>query len=130
MEDPSNWNVLIVDDEPDNIGVLELVFGFHNIKVRTAQSGRVGLELLNAEVPTLMFVDIQMPDMSGYELFDKIRENPDWSAISIIAITAHTMSGDAESILEAGFDGYIAKPINVMTLLEEVQAILEAKDRR
>jgi two-component system cell cycle response regulator DivK len=125
MEDPSNWNVLIVDDEPDNIGVLELVFGFHNMKVRTAQSGQAGLVLLREEIPTFILVDIQMPDMTGYELFNRIRENPDWATVPVIAITAHTMSGDAEKILEAGFNGYIAKPVNVMTLLEEVQTILE-----
>ena len=124
MVDPSNWNVLIVDDEPDNIGVLELVFGFHNMRVRTAQSGQVGLELLKEEIPTFMLVDIQMPDMTGYELFDLVRANPEWSSIPIIAITAHTMSGDAEKIIETGFDGYIAKPINARNFAGEGSAYL------
>ena len=127
MVDPSQWHVLIVDDEPDNVGVLELVLGFHNIKYRTAESGQACLDILaEGYLPTIMLVDIQMPDMSGYELLAKIKEKPAWSAISIIAITAHTMTGDAENIIESGFNGYIPKPVNVMTLLDDVQEILEA----
>lgn len=128
MNDPSNWNVLIVDDEPDNIGVLKLVLDFHNATVRTAGSGQECLAKLEEELPTFLIVDIQMPEMSGFELFEIIHEKEEWPAFPVIAVTAHTMSGDAEQILEAGFTGYIAKPVDVMTLIEDLRAILESSD--
>ena len=65
MYDFSKWHVIIVDDEPDNIGVLEVVFIFHRTIVRMADSGAKCLQLLEEQLPTFLLVDIQMPRMSG-----------------------------------------------------------------
>lgn len=127
MPDLSNWNILIIDDEPDNIGVLELVFKFHKAKVRVAESGEDGIASMEEEMPTLLLADIQMPTMSGYELLKKVRENDKWRHIPVIAVTALAMSGDNERILSHGFDGYIPKPVSAMTIADEVQAILDAR---
>ncbi len=124
MEEFSSWNVIIVDDEPDNVGVIELVLDFHEVRHRTAASGQECLQLLRQETPTLLLVDIQMPGMSGYELLDHIQQQKQWQNISTIAITAHTMSGDEERIRAAGFNGYIPKPINVMTLMDDIKGFL------
>lgn len=130
MADLSDWNVLIVDDEPDNVGVLELVFKFHKATVQTAESGQRCLEMLECQVPSVVLVDIQMPVMTGYDLLKKIRENERWSLLPIIAVSAHAMSGDSERALAAGFDGYITKPINAMTLADEVKAIIASRRER
>lgn len=127
MTNLSDWNVLIVDDEPDNVGVIELVLGFHNARVRTAESGPKCLQLMEQVVPTLLLVDIQMPGMSGIELMEKVREREAWRHIPVVVVTAHAMRGDNERFLAAGFDGYIPKPISAMTLVDELQAILVAK---
>jgi CheY-like chemotaxis protein len=127
MSDLSEWNVIIVDDEADNIGVIELVLQFHNIVVRTATSGKECLRLLESNRPSLLLVDIQMPEMSGYELRDKLRENPEWRNISTVAVTAHTQQEEIERITAAGFDGYIAKPINVMTFMDELTEIMRTR---
>jgi CheY-like chemotaxis protein len=127
MHDLSDWHVLIVDDEPDNIGVIELVLSYHNAVVRTAESGMECLRLMAEESPTLLLVDIQMPQMSGLELLEKIREHETWRHIPVIAVTAHAMMGDSERFASAGFDGYIPKPISAMSLVNDLQPIVAAK---
>jgi len=126
MSDPSNWRVLIVDDDPDNVGVLELVLGFHNADTRIAASGKECLRLLREETPTLLLVDIQMPGMTGYELLEQIRAHDAWRDLPVVAVTAHAMRGDADRIMRAGFDGYISKPVDVASLVDNLHSILEA----
>jgi CheY-like chemotaxis protein len=125
--DLSNWKVLIVDDEPDNLGVLELIFRCHKATVFTADSGSQCLELLGRESPSLLLVDIQMPLMSGYDLLETVRKDPRWHDLPVIAVSAHAMSGDSERALEAGFDGYVTKPISAQTLAETVKALVDSK---
>lgn len=129
MHDLSHWDVIVVDDEPDNLGVVELVLDFNNAAVRTATSGMMCLSLMEKQTPSLLLVDIQMPEMSGVELLQKIRERKSWRDIPIIAVTAHAMMGDYERFIGVGFDGYIPKPINAMTLVDELQSILATKDK-
>jgi len=127
MHDLSEWNVLVVDDELDNIGVIELVLDYHNASVRTAESGAECLKLMEKEIPTLLLVDIQMPQMSGMELLTIIRKREAWRHIPVIAVTAHAMMGDLERFTAAGFDGYIPKPISAMSLVDELYAIITDK---
>ena len=129
MHDLSHWDVIVVDDEPDNLGVVELVLDFNNAVVRTASSGMMCIKLMEQQTPTLLLVDIQMPEMSGVDLLHIIRERPRWHDIPTIAVTAHAMMGDYERYIGAGFDGYIAKPINAMTLVEELLTILATKEK-
>ena len=128
MSDPSNWRVLIVDDDPDNVGVLELVLGFHNATTRIAASGIECLDMLRKETPTLLLVDIQMPGMTGYELLEHIRANAAWRDLPVVAVTAHAMRGDADRIMRAGFDGYISKPVDVASLIDDLNSILQVDD--
>ncbi len=123
----SNWNVIIVDDEKDNVGVMQMVFEFNDATVRPAYSGEECLALLDQETPSFVMVDIQMPEMSGYELLEKIRAKEVWRDVPIIAVTAHARSEDERQIMDAGFDGFISKPISVMTLMDEVSKILQVK---
>lgn len=127
MADYSNWNVIIVDDEKDNVGVMQMVFEFNDAIVRAAYSGRECLALLQQQTPSLLLVDIQMPEMSGYDLLEKIRENVQWNDLPVIAVTAHARPEDEQEIMGAGFDGYIGKPITVITLMDQVSAILKSK---
>lgn len=129
MHDLSDWNVLIVDDEPDNRGVLEFVLTSYDAKVRTASTGQQCLELMEAEKPTLLLADIQMAGMSGLELLTKVRENETWNDIPVIAITAFAMPGDRERILAAGFTGYISKPLSVMKLVDQLQELITEKEQ-
>jgi CheY-like chemotaxis protein len=82
---------------------------------------------MREERPTLLLVDIQMPQMSGLELLAIIKENNNWRDIPVVAVTAHAMIGDLERFTSAGFDGYIPKPINALSLVEELQPIVAGK---
>ena len=130
MQNPADWNVIIVDDESDNIGVIELALDFHKAQSRVATSGEECLRLMSEAPANLLLIDIQMPGMDGFELLARIQAKEAWHNIPAIAITARVMPGDRQNILDAGFDGYIPKPIEVMKLVDEVKAILqEAKQR-
>lgn len=127
MLDTSAWNVVFIDDEPDNVGVVEFVLQFHNAKLRTAENGPKGLELLRKEKPTFLLLDIQLPIMSGWEVLETIRKDDQLKDLPVIAVTAHAMFGDKEKALKAGFDGYITKPISPMTFVTEIQSILQTR---
>lgn len=129
LHDLSDWNVLVVDDEPDNLGVIELVLNFYDARVRTAATAMECLAQIELDPPTLLLVDIQMPVMDGFELMKRVRENEAWRDIPMIAITAHAMAGDQERIIGAGFDGYIAKPISAMTLVDDLKALIANKPK-
>jgi CheY-like chemotaxis protein len=127
QHDLSSWKVLIVDDEPDNRGILEFVLSSYNAQVRSAETAQECLDLMEQECPTLLLADIQMPGMSGTELLAKIREREAWRTLPVIAITAYAMPGDRERILASGFDGYIAKPLSVMDLADELKNLMDTK---
>jgi two-component system cell cycle response regulator DivK len=127
MSDLSEWSIIIVDDEPDNLDLLNLIFSYGKAHVRVAASGQQCLEYMQDTPPNVMLVDIQMPGMSGYELLNRVRANPHWAHIPVIAVTAHAMDGDQERVLSAGFEGYIPKPIEAMRIVDQVQAILQTK---
>lgn len=127
MSDLSSWNVLIVDDEVHNSGVLEYVLKFHDAKVRIADSGAACLKEIEREHPTLILLDLSMPKMSGWEVLKIIRADDSLKHIPVITITAQVMAGDRERALEAGFDGYIPKPISVSSIVRTIQDILRSR---
>ncbi len=125
MTDLSTWDIIIVDDEPDNIGVVQLVMQYSGAQVRVADNGFACLALMEQAVPTVLLIDIQMPGMTGYELLRRIREHPVWRHVPAVAVTAHAMVGDEERILSFGFDGYIPKPIEAMKLAGQLKQIVD-----
>lgn len=127
MPDLSAWNILIVDDEVHNSGVLEHVFRFHDAQVRVVDSGVECLKMIRKERPTLVLLDLSMPKMSGWEVLKIIREDEELKSLAVITITAQVMAGDRERVLEAGFDGYIPKPISVSTIVKTIQDILQSR---
>ncbi len=118
------WNILVVDDTPDNVTVIRSVLNYHGAIVHTARNGREGLAILEKICPNLILADIRMPEVDGYEIIEIIRGNPAYTNIPTIAVTAYAIDGDKERIVSAGFDGYISKPFNVMTLVKDIGRIL------
>jgi CheY-like chemotaxis protein len=123
----SQWVVLIVDDQADNLIVSSTALEFQGAKVVTATNGVEGLEKLNQLHPTVVLMDLSMPKMDGWEALRHIRNNPQTATTPVIALTAHAMGGDKERILEAGFNGYIAKPFEVFGLVEDIQRVLAGR---
>lgn len=127
---PKEWNVVIVDDEPHNIGVVQLVLQYHGAKTHVAYSGMDGLEAVNLHKPDFVLLDLQMPIMSGFEVLGIIRKDPRLCNTTVIALTSHAMIGDYERAMEAGFDGYITKPISVQNFVKQIGEILEKTKAR
>ncbi len=118
--DVSNWTVLIVDDQPDNLAIAQKVLGFGGAKTYIAENGAVGMKVLEEITPSFILLDLSMPTMDGWEMLRNIRAKPETQDLPVIALTAHAMSGDRERVMEAGFDGYIAKPFRLSTFMTEI----------
>lgn len=119
-----NWNVLIVDDEPDNVGVAQKILRYNGAEVHIAGNGLEGLALLENITPTFILLDLSMPEMDGWEMFSRLRALTRLRTIPVIALTAHAMSGDKEKVLNAGFNGYISKPFRIASFLEDIHKCL------
>ena len=110
--------VLVVDDDARNIFALTTVLENNEMDVLTATNGRQAIELMQ-QTPELSVVlmDIMMPGMDGYETMRRIRKEPQFRTLPILALTAKAMKGDREKCLQAGASDYIAKPVNTDQLL-------------
>ncbi len=120
----STWQVLVVEDEPDNQEVIATTLQLHHVTVRTAKNGFEAIEALKAFTPNFVLCDLSMPGLNGWQTLTEIRNNPKTAQLPVIALTAHAMVGDRELALAKGFDGYIPKPIDVLTIFATLQAIM------
>jgi CheY-like chemotaxis protein/HAMP domain-containing protein len=114
--------VLVVDDDIRNIFALNSLLERHGMQVITATTGKDAITVLEqTENLSLVLMDIMMPEMDGYETVRRIRTNPRFRYLPIIALTARAMKGDREKCLEAGASDYVAKPVNTDQLLSLVR---------
>ena len=116
--------ILIVEDNPRNMKLVRDVLevkGHTTIEATTAEDG---IALANERHPDLILMDIQLPGMNGIEALKVLRGQPDTAAIPVIAVTASVMQQDRKLITEAGFNGYIGKPLSLIEFLETVNATL------
>lgn len=116
--------ILVVDDNPTNLKLATFVLRARGYDVRTANSAEHALAVLDGFAPRLILMDIQLPGMSGLELTRALRAAPATRDIAIVAVTAYAMKGDEQRALDAGCDGYIAKPIDTRTLPDTVARYL------
>jgi CheY-like chemotaxis protein len=121
-EDLLGRTVLLVDDDSRNIFALSSALERRGMNVLTATTGREAIELVE-RTPGLAIVlmDIMMPEMDGYQTIEKIRGNPQFRRLPIIALTAKAMKGDREKCLQAGASDYLAKPVNTEQLLSALR---------
>jgi len=112
--------ILHIEDNADNRLLVRRLLLAEGYEVVEAENGEKALTVLQNLHPDLILMDINMPDMDGYTLTGKIRENQVLAAIPVIAITANVMKGDRERTLQAGCDAYIDKPIDIDRFYEQV----------
>jgi two-component system cell cycle response regulator DivK len=117
--------VLVVEDQEDNRKILRDLLGATGFEVLEANDGAAGVEAAACERPDLILMDIQMPDMDGYEATRRIKANPASALIPVIAVTSYALSGDEAKAKAAGCDGYVTKPFSPRALLAKVRAWLE-----
>jgi two-component system cell cycle response regulator DivK len=113
--------VLVVEDNEKNMKLFRDVLGATGYRTLEATTGAQAVELATEDAPDLVLMDIQLPDFDGIEALRRLRADERTAAIPVLALTAQAMHGDRERFLEAGFDGYLAKPVNVVELLETVK---------
>jgi two-component system cell cycle response regulator DivK len=107
--------VLVIDDNASNVVLLEYLLTANGYEVRCATDAESALALIAQHKPRLILTDIQLPGASGLELTQRLKSNPSTADIRIIAISAFAMPADEQRALDAGCDGYIAKPIDTRT---------------
>jgi two-component system cell cycle response regulator DivK len=124
FDDENRGTILYVEDNPDNRMLVRRVLMSEGYTVHEAPSATETFVKLKTLKPDLILMDINMPEMDGYTLTAKIRELPNMGSVPIIALTANVMRGDREKSLEAGCDGYIQKPIDIDTLVVQMERFL------
>jgi CheY-like chemotaxis protein len=120
--------VLIAEDNPVNRELFRELLEGRGYAVEEACDGEEALEMLERSRPDILLLDLGMPRLDGFGLVRKIRENTQLADLPVLAVTAYAMRGDREKVLEAGFDGYLSKPINAVLLGEELERLLGQHD--
>ncbi len=117
--------ILVIEDNENNMYLIRFILKKHSYEVVEAITGKEGMELSIKERPDLILLDIQLPDMDGFEVTKKLRESEANGEIPIIAITSFAMAGDKERILGSGCNGYIEKPLDLETFITEIEKYLQ-----
>jgi len=121
--------ILIIEDNRRNLLLVRELLRIHGFRTLEASDGEEGIARAKAEGPDLILMDLQLPGMDGLTATRLLRQDPLTARIPVVAITAHAMKGDRERALEAGCDGYIAKPIDTRRFLAQIQAFLPGAAR-
>jgi len=117
-------NILIAEDNLVNRELLRELLEIRGYSVVEACNGEEALRALGECLPEALLLDLGMPVLDGYRTVQRIRENPRWATLPVLAVTAYAMQGDKERILSCGFDGYLSKPINATLLFQELERVL------
>jgi two-component system cell cycle response regulator DivK len=116
--------ILIVEDNDKNMKLARDVLQVKGYATLEALTGEEGVKLAIEQKPDLVLMDIQLPGINGIEALRILRANPHTAAIPVIAVTASVMQQDRKQIMEAGFDAYVGKPIDLKEFLEAVRKAL------
>lgn len=116
--------VLIADDEPNIVVSLEFLMKQRGYTVRVVGAGDDALAAVAEFVPDLILLDVMMPRMSGYDLCQRVRENPQWQGIKVIMISAKGRDVDVTKGIGVGADAYVTKPFSTRDLVERVRELL------
>jgi CheY-like chemotaxis protein len=117
--------ILMIEDNEQNRDALARRLQRHGYDVITAVDGQQGVAMAQAEEPDLILMDLNLPDIDGWEATRILKEAPETHAIPIMAMTAHAIAGDQERALQAGCDDYHAKPVEFQRLLSQIEALLK-----
>jgi len=113
--------VLVIEDNPDNMTLICDILDLNGYSVQQAKTGLQGYEMAKEEQPDFIILDIQLPDIDGYKVLEKIRSTNKTLGIPVIAMTSYAMAGDKDRLLKAGCDGYVEKPIDPGRVMDQIQ---------
>ncbi len=121
--------ILYIEDNADNMLLVRRALEARGYRVVGAEDGLTGLTLVERERPDVVLLDINLPDVDGYEVVRRLRANQTSRSLPVVAITAKALPGDAERALAAGCDLYMSKPIAVRELWATLERILSAQPK-
>lgn len=116
--------ILIIEDNPQNMYLMTYLLKSFDYEVIQADNGREGIRLSREARPQAILLDIQLPELNGYQVAEELRKDASLREVPIIAVTSYAMPGDKERALAAGASGYIEKPINPKTFIFQLQELL------
>lgn len=117
--------ILIIEDNEQNLYLMTFLLEKNGLTVSAATTGRQGIDAARALVPSLILLDIQLPEMDGYAVAKELRTCPALAATPIIAVTSYAMVGDRERALAVGATDYIEKPIDPSSFVAQVTMYLD-----
>lgn len=117
--------LLIADDNEQNRDMLSRRLQRRGFDVMIAPDGRAAVEMARAERPDLILMDMNMPELDGWEATRQIKSQPDGAGVPVIGLTAHALEGDRERALEAGCADYHTKPVDFTRLMSQIEALLQ-----
>ena len=119
--------ILVVEDNEKNLKLARDLLEYNGFKTLEATTAVGGLDLATLHMPLVILMDIQLPDMDGVRALGCLRAEPRTATIPVVALTAFAMNQDRERFINAGFDGYISKPIDVRHFAEQVRGFMEKR---
>ncbi len=120
----AGWEVLVVDDELDSTEVVQMLLKMCGAQVLVSNNGREGFELALKHRPRFIISDLSMPDMTGWQMLERLKKTLATQEIPVIALTAHARLPDRERAFAAGFHNYLAKPLRPETFVSELLNLL------
>ena len=117
--------LMVVEDEPENRLFIGLMLRTEGYEVLEAEDGFAALDMLrDGPRPELILLDVMMPGLNGWQVYEKIREEPDWADIPVVMLTALAQRADVERAVQLGVDGYLTKPFEPTDLLHTIEETL------
>jgi two-component system, cell cycle response regulator DivK len=116
--------ILIIEDDPASLELARYLLAAAGHATLVASDGGAGMELALSARPDLVICDLQMPVLNGFDVARRLREDPSWHRVPLVAVSAFSMPGDREAALAAGFDAYYSKPIVPEAFVGDVERLL------
>jgi DNA-binding response OmpR family regulator len=116
--------ILIADDEPNIVISLEFLLEREGYRVLIARDGQEAIDTIARDMPALVLLDVMLPKLSGYDVCQRIRQNPDWADVKVVMLTARGREVEIAKGLALGADAYVTKPFSTRDLLQQIRAQL------
>lgn len=124
LSGPQLPTVLYIEDDPVNMLLVKKLLRVEGIRLLEAPNAWIGITMAQDYQPGLILMDMNMPDMDGYQATARIKRMPDIRHIPVVALTANAMDGDRQRSMDAGCQGHITKPININTFADQVRTYI------
>lgn len=121
--------ILIADDEPNIVISLEFLLEHDGYQVQVARDGQEALDAMARQTPDLVLLDVMLPRVSGYDVCQRIRQNPAWAGVRIMMLTAKGREVEMTKGMALGADAYVTKPFSTKELLAQIRAQLQAEPK-